>query len=117
MNESFDRHMRLINATDFQQIFADSCKSADGSLVVLARGNDRTYPRLGFAIGRKHVKTAVARNRIKRVIRESFRKHKHELGGLDVIVLARSGVVRCAPVELRSKIETHWKRIRRKCAT
>lgn len=116
MTQTFARHMRLVNATDFQQIFADSCRSADSSLLVLARSNDQAFPRLGFAIARKHVKTAVARNRLKRVIRESFRKNNQLLSGLDIVVLARPGVMHCDAVGLRDALDKHWKRITRKCA-
>ncbi len=49
-------------------------------------------PRLGLSVSRK-VGDAVARNRVKRVIREQFAVHGQELGAdTDVVVIARPGV-------------------------
>lgn len=49
--------------------------------------------RLGLSVSRK-VGGAVERNRFKRVVREQFARVAHLLpGGLDVVVIARPGVV------------------------
>lgn len=47
--------------------------------------------RLGIIVAKKHVKLAKDRNRLKRLIRESFRNSKEQLSGLDLIVLAKRG--------------------------
>lgn len=47
---------------------------------------NRQAPRLGLVIGRKLARRAILRNRIKRVIRESFRLSQGRLGGLDIVV-------------------------------
>ena len=53
--------------------------------------NGRDYPRLGISIGRKKVRRAVARNQIKRLLREAFRLGKEELpAGIDLVVVPRS---------------------------
>lgn len=46
--------------------------------------------RLGLAVSRKVSKRAVERNRIKRVIRESFRGTSGTLPALDILVIART---------------------------
>lgn len=46
--------------------------------------------RLGLVVAKRVIRQAVHRNRIKRVIRESFRVHQHLLVGLDLVVLVRS---------------------------
>jgi putative membrane protein insertion efficiency factor len=56
-------------------------------LSVLA--NHETYPRLGLSIATRTFGTAVARNRIKRITRESFRLNQHSLPSVDVTVSAR----------------------------
>jgi ribonuclease P protein component len=45
--------------------------------------------RLGLAVSRKVSKRAVERNRIKRVVRESFRAEREELPALDILVIPR----------------------------
>ena len=67
--------------------------------------------RLGLAIAKKHVKLAVDRNRIKRVIRESFRHHRQQISGLDLVVLARAGTAPLTNKQLFSSLEYHWKRL------
>lgn len=56
---------------------------------VLARHNDKEYARLGLIIAKRIIKSAVRRNAIRRLIRESFRLHQHTLAGLDIVVLVR----------------------------
>lgn len=46
-------------------------------------------PKLGLAIAKKRAKRAVDRNRLKRVARESFRHHSHQLDGLELVVMNR----------------------------
>ncbi|MBS1225128.1 MAG: ribonuclease protein component, partial [Proteobacteria bacterium] len=69
----FPRRVRLAGQHAFAGVFARPVKSSDSNFIVLARANDLTYARLGLAISRKVAKSAVARNRLKRIVRESFR--------------------------------------------
>jgi ribonuclease P protein component len=54
-------------------VFRQGQRSADRFFTVLYRPNALDMPRLGFAISRKKVRHATDRNRLKRVVRESFR--------------------------------------------
>ncbi len=82
---------------------------------MLCERNALDYPRLGLAISRKHAPAAVARSRIKRLIRESFRQHQEALAGLDVVVLARPGVHGKSNAQLRRSLEQHWKVLAKRC--
>jgi ribonuclease P protein component len=54
-----------------------------------ARGAEGASSRLGLTVSRK-VGNAVVRNRVKRRIREWFRRERHEFEGVwDVVVIAR----------------------------
>lgn len=46
---------------------------------------------MGLVIGRKAYAGAVTRNRLKRRLRDLFRRHYGELGGHDVIMIAKRG--------------------------
>ena len=48
--------------------------------------------RLGLAIAKKSVKTAVHRNRIKRLSREFFRLNHENIAIADYVILVRSGI-------------------------
>lgn len=51
-----------------------------------------SHARLGLAIPKKHIKKAVDRNRLKRLVRESFRINQENLGSFDVVVLVRRDI-------------------------
>lgn len=70
--------------------------------------------RLGLIIPKKHLRLSVQRNEVKRVIRESFRAHQHSLSGLDLLVLARAGIVSQNKKQQRAIINKSWLRITEK---
>jgi len=113
---SFPRRVRLTGRNAFAAVFAQPVKSSDPCFTVLTRPNDLAYPRLGLAISRKVAKSAVARNRLKRIVRESFRHHQRELGGLDCVVMGRIGVATRDNPALFTSLERHWRRLARSCA-
>ncbi len=88
----FPAKLRLIRTRHFDRVFAARVRTAAGPLVVWAAPNDLEHCRLGLAISRR-AGTAVTRNRIRRLIRESFRLVQHGLPrkphGYDVIVSVR----------------------------
>lgn len=85
-------------------------------MTLLAIPNELQHPRLGLAISRKVARTAVARNRIKRVIRESYRHRQTRLGSLDIVVLGRAGVASQSKKLLQDALEKLWKELDIKCA-
>jgi ribonuclease P protein component len=85
-------------------------------LTVLATPNQLQHPRLGLAISRKVARTAVARNRIKRVIRESYRHWQQRLGVLDIVVLGRSGIAGRSKRDLNAAVEKLWIELIKQCA-
>lgn len=56
---------------------------------MLAKSNKGKTSRLGMVVAKKHVRSAVQRNRIKRLIREAFRNGVHITA--DVVILAQKG--------------------------
>jgi len=65
--------------------------------------------RLGLAIAKKQVSRAVDRNRIKRVVRESFRTL--QLQEHDFVVLARRDTVVATNAQLFLSLKHHWDRL------
>lgn len=80
-------------------------------MTILAIPNDLQHPRLGTAISIKVSGNAVQRNRIKRLVRESFRQHQDLLGGRDLVVLVRPGIRSRSNQQLLSALDTHWRTI------
>jgi ribonuclease P protein component len=67
-----------------------------------------------LAISKKAASRAVARNRIKRIIRESFRLHQGDIGGWDIVVMAKASAATTTRQALRAELEEHWNRLRRR---
>ena len=87
--ERFTRSHRLRHAREFQHVYGLRHRRESGPLLVYAAPNELTHPRLGLSVSRK-VGGAVARNKIKRRLRESFRRIKTELADpFDYIVVVR----------------------------
>ena len=66
--------------------------------------------RLGLAISKKHCRKATARNRIKRVIRESFRHHQAELQGLDIVVINQPAAALAKGGAMSESLGMHWQK-------
>lgn len=61
--------------------------------ILFAKPNGLLAARIGIVVGRRAAPRAVDRNRIKRMVRETFRQVRPLLGGVDVVVQLR----RCLP--------------------
>jgi ribonuclease P protein component len=108
---SFSKAYRLVSKQDFQSVFARSTRISGSSLLALCCSSLSENPRLGMVISKRYVKTAVARNRIKRVIRESFRHHLKQLGGLDIIVLPRKTWSTETQQQLQDEMKKLWQAV------
>ena len=111
---NFSRELRLIKAEDYQYVFANAKRFGNHNFTLLVRKNDVGHARLGLAIAKKSVKLAVDRNRIKRLIRESFRHEISELPPVDIIAMCRRGAVELPSHEISAQLDTQWRYIRRK---
>jgi ribonuclease P protein component len=113
----FPRRVRLTEPADYQRVFKGRCYRLNNSwMTVLAVPNQLQHPRLGLAISRKVARNAVARNRIKRVTRESFRHWQTRLDSLDIVVLGRAGVAAQPGKVLDTALENLWIKLIEKCA-
>jgi ribonuclease P protein component len=104
----FPPESRLLSPASFRRVFEKAGKSSDNRFTVLYRTNDRGRARLGLAVSKKNAKRAVDRNRIKRVIRESFRTNQAKLDSLDIVVLSRKGTPGFSNRELFDSLLRHW---------
>ncbi len=107
----FSWDQRLTKPTDFQRVFRQGKRLKIHGFVIHYRVNNLAHPRLGLAIAKKVVKTAVQRNNIKRAIRESFRQNQKSLSSLDIVFVARHGLPTIPLHERRAILFKVWQRL------
>ena len=83
----FSRDHRLRGRHAFARVYEARVSRRGGPLVLYARPSEVPHWRLGLSVSRR-VGKAVRRNRIKRLLREAFRLHRHRWPGrYDLVVV------------------------------
>ena len=100
MNARFPRHVRVRARADFDRVFKQGRRTAS-PLFSLHVHPGAEPARLGLAVSRKVDPHAVGRNRIKRVLRDVFRKLQPQLPFGDYVVVARATAAKCENQALR----------------
>jgi len=93
----------VFNQPDFR-IRRNSC-------TILARHTSLEFTRLGVIVGKRCARAAVVRNRIKRIIRESFRTEDFEGTLLDIIVIAQPSAATRSTRELSDILRESWRQL------
>jgi ribonuclease P protein component len=78
-----------LRASEFERVLSGRNSAANSWLALHGVASGVGHTRLGITVSRR-VGNAVARNRWKRLIRESFRQIQHELPQLDYVCIARA---------------------------
>lgn len=112
LSQRFARCDRLLAAADYSRVFARAKRSKDTCFIVLHRLNGLDHSRLGLAIARKRCKKAHARNRLKRLIRESFRNNRTLFSAADIVVMCTEAAAQASNQELYDSLERHWQRVK-----
>ncbi|MBO0612462.1 ribonuclease P protein component [Thiothrix fructosivorans] len=109
--DSFPRHVRLTRGIDFQRVFQHGKRLHATGLNARAAANTVGFPRLGMAIAKKALRRAHERNRIRRLVRESFRHHQATLPPVDLVLMCRSDVLTMSNAELFLQLDSLWLRL------
>lgn len=85
----FSKQKRLLSKLDYSAVFESPISIRSPFFTLLAHPTSNSWPRLGVIVAKRFLKKAVDRNRVRRLIRESFRLNQQHLAGLDIVVLLR----------------------------
>ena len=113
----FGPQLRLRSKLQFDAIYAGGRRVDDKFFALRVKANGLTHPRLGLAVAVKTAGNAVARNRLRRVIKESFRLAQYDLPFVDIVVAAKFSAREAPAPTLRASLATLWQRVATTCAT
>ncbi|MGH7828624.1 MAG: ribonuclease P protein component [Candidatus Binatia bacterium] len=89
--EKLPKRARLTTRSEFLTLSRGGKKIHTPHFLILSKANDKGENRLGVTVSAK-VGQAVVRNRIKRRLREFFRRHRQEWSGCrDYVIVAKQG--------------------------
>lgn len=89
--EGFPKRIRLRKRREFLAVQRGGQRVSTPHFIVYGRPNGGGATRLGITVSRK-AGNAVTRNRVKRLVREAFRRNTARLPtGLDLVLVARQG--------------------------
>lgn len=114
--ETFPRTLRLTDPKRYQEVFKNGRRARHSLVGIVAAPNGLAHPRLGLAVSRKVSRKAVVRNRIKRSVREYFRREQQTLCALDFVVIAYPEATNAASSELTEALSQLSQKICRICA-
>ncbi len=93
---------RLVSPEEFRLVYREGRRVVRDSVAVYVRRNRLPVSRVGFSVARG-IGTAVARNRLRRRIREAFRHEQVRLAdGFDVVLVPRAPAAATPFTELRA---------------
>ena len=94
--QEFPREARLVRRGDFDAVYRAGKRLSSAHFAAFVRSNELPRSRFGFSI-KKALGGAVARNRIRRRLREMVRCHRQEIPvGWDIVIHPKKSVERAA---------------------
>jgi ribonuclease P protein component len=101
----FSRRHRFTAQGSFGPVLRSGRKIRGDAMVIHAVRGSPGSSRLGVALARRLEPSAVERNRMKRILREAFRRHPVKLAGLDCVVTFRRALQPAEKAGLRGEAE------------
>jgi ribonuclease P protein component len=112
---SFSKKERLLNQADFVLLKNAGKKIHSACFIAQIKRNNLENSRLGLTISKKAGK-AVTRNRLKRLVRESFRANKHNLSGFwDINIIAKKNVAQSSSEQIFASMDKIFNTISGNC--
>ncbi len=113
MRSRFGPHRRLRSAREFDAVFKRGRRLPGRLFLLVVLENQLRSDRLGLA-GSRRVGKAVARNRVRRLLREGFRRLPRSAGAaIDIVVVPHKDMVTCSQAEVDRELGARLARVRR----
>ncbi|MBM4214596.1 MAG: ribonuclease P protein component [Gammaproteobacteria bacterium] len=116
LRSGFPPSRRVLRKSDFEIAYRDGRRLGNACFSLIVCPGSGRGPRLGLSIGARVIGNAVARNKLRRIIRESFRHAQHRLPAVDLIVGARAAAREAPATRIRESLEALWQKVATTCA-
>jgi len=107
---TFPKSKRLTKQLEFKKTLDLGTKVVCPNLILIGRVEESANARIGLIVSRK-VGNAVARNYIKRSLREHFRQCSESLPALDLVVIARHTLSKCDGAQISQEFDDCFGRL------
>lgn len=90
---------------EFDRVYAEGVRARGASILIVAAPAAHPHgARYGLSVGRKFARSAVVRNRVRRVLREAFRLRRAELPPLDIVLIPQDARRRWGTAEAADEL-------------
>jgi ribonuclease P protein component len=113
----FGPQQRLRSKPQFDAVYASGRRIDDRFFALRIKPNGLGFARIGLAVAVKTAGNGVRRNRLRRLMRESFRLEQHDLPAVDIVVAAKFPAAAAPAASLRASLATLWQRVAATCAS
>lgn len=90
-------------------VFKKGSRQKGAMFTMICSANTLSYARLGLAIAKRYVPSAVERNRVRRIIREGFRHYQSTLGAFDIVVITQKPLENLENACLHKELNQQWR--------
>jgi len=115
-NQKHPKESRLLKASEYQFVYQQGDWVSNRELVANFYQHNTSVSKLGITVSKKVSKLAVDRNRIKRQIREWFRKKDLQKLSIHLIVTAKPNSNSKTNREIQHSLEDLWRKVQKKCS-
>jgi ribonuclease P protein component len=96
----FRPRQRLRRGSDFRRVLRSGCRLSGALFVMVAAAGEAGSSRLGLTVSRR-IGKAVVRNRVRRLLRESFRRNPVDAEpGFDLVLIPKPEIVGRSQAEI-----------------
>lgn len=111
MDAAFPRRVRIVRSADYLALRKTGKRVHARNFRADVTRNPAGHARLGLVVSKRVSKSAVRRNRIKRICRDSFRRHRASLPPIDIVLIATPQADACDNAALHADLKQLWNRL------